>query len=146
MLWKVASFLGLPTFQFWSLAVCKNGGGRGRSGLFYHVNDVSIYLGRWGGVPDQKSIFRVRVIRFEPGTVHFLLANVQNSSTWERNYKKRPQHRSFNRHPPPPPPSVYLGRHWRHSCEKMDQAFPLHFIMYTTSNQKLDSGKAWEQG
>ena len=26
---------------------------------------------------------------------------------------------------PSPPPSVYLGRHWRHSRDKMDQAFPL---------------------
>ena len=26
-----------------------------------------------------------------------------------------------------PPSSVYLGRHWRHSCHTMDQAFPIHF-------------------
>ena len=26
---------------------------RGRSGPFYHVNDVNVYLnGQWGGVPD----------------------------------------------------------------------------------------------
>ena len=43
-------FPGLPTIR--SLTVCKNG--RGRSGPFYHVNDVSVYLGRHrgGGVPD----------------------------------------------------------------------------------------------
>ena len=26
-----------------------------------------------------------------------------------------------------PPSSVYLGRHWRHSRDKMDQAFPFRF-------------------
>ena len=29
----------------------------------------------------------------------------------------------------PLPPSVYLGRHWRHSCDKMDQAFPLCYCI-----------------
>ena len=36
----VALFPGLPTVQF---VVCKNGGGR--PGPFYHMNDVSVYLG-----------------------------------------------------------------------------------------------------
>ena len=35
----IASFPGLPTVQF--LIAC-----RGRPGIFYHVNDVSVYLGR----------------------------------------------------------------------------------------------------
>ena len=45
----LASF---PTSSFSLLAVCKNGGGR--PGSFYHVNDVSVYLGRQrgGGVSD----------------------------------------------------------------------------------------------
>ena len=29
----------------------------------------------------------------------------------------------------PLPPSVYLGRHWHHSCDKWYQAFPLHFCI-----------------
>ena len=45
----------------------------------------------------------------------------------------------------PLPPSVCLGRHWRHSHDKMDQAFPPQF-MHTASDQKLDGGKAWEWG
>ena len=43
----IASFPGLPTVQFLSLAVCKNG--RGRPGMIYHMNDVSVYLGRQRG-------------------------------------------------------------------------------------------------
>ena len=55
------------------LAPCKNGGGR--PGLFYHVNDVSVYLGRQreGGVSDKKNAFCTCVIRFEPGVVRFSL-------------------------------------------------------------------------
>ena len=37
-----------------------------------------------------------------------------------------------------PPSSVYLGTHWRHSRDKMDQAFPFRFCIL----QKLDGGKA----
>ena len=40
----VALIWGLPTVQFWLLAVCKNGGGR--PGIFYHMNDVSVYRAR----------------------------------------------------------------------------------------------------
>ena len=42
-----ASFPGLPTIQFWSLAVCKSRGRR--PGSFYYMNDVSVYLGRQRG-------------------------------------------------------------------------------------------------
>ena len=35
------------------------------------------------------------------------------------------------------PPSVYQGRHWCHSCDKMD----LVFSFISASDQKLDSGK-----
>ena len=45
------------------------------------------------------------------------------------------------------PHSVYLGRHWHHSRDKIDQAFPLRFFNYIFPfDQKLDSGNAWEQG
>ena len=63
------SFPGLPTVQFWSLAVCKNGGGR--PGPFYDMNDVSVYLSRQrgGGVPDRKDAFRRHVLCFEPRAI-----------------------------------------------------------------------------
>ena len=46
-MYVVALFPGLPTVQFGLLAVCKNGGGR--LGIIYHVNDISVYLGRQRG-------------------------------------------------------------------------------------------------
>ena len=58
-------------------------------------------------------------------TYTFRFTNVQNSSTWGRNYKIRPLARSFDGGPLPP--SVYLGRHWHHSRDKWYQAFPLYF-------------------
>ena len=72
-----------PRSTFRSLTVCKNGGGR--PGPFYHVNDVSVYLGRQrgGGVPDRKNAFRACILRFEPGVVRFHFANVRNSSAWD---------------------------------------------------------------
>ena len=36
-----------PPSSLWSLAVCKNGGGR--PGIIHHMNDVSVYLGRQRG-------------------------------------------------------------------------------------------------
>ena len=42
---------------------------------FYHVNNISVYLGRqrWEGVPDRKDAFHTRILRFEPRVVHFSL-------------------------------------------------------------------------
>ena len=46
---------------------------------FYHVNDVSVYLGRWrvggggGEVPDRKDTFCTCILCFEPGVVYFSL-------------------------------------------------------------------------
>ena len=57
----------------------------------------------------------------------FHFTNVLNSSTWGRNYKIRPQARSYNEGPLPS--SVYLGRHWHHSCDKTYQAFPFRFCI-----------------
>ena len=37
---------GLMMVMLSSSSFCKNGGGR--PGIFYHVNDVNVYLGRWG--------------------------------------------------------------------------------------------------
>ena len=51
----ITSFQGLPIVQF--LITCSMQKQRGRAGPFYHVNDVSVDLGRrrWGEVPDQKN-------------------------------------------------------------------------------------------
>ena len=43
-----------------------------------------------------------------------------------------------------PPSSVYLSRHWRHSHDKIYQAFPLHFLH--TAIKKTRQWKAWERG
>ena len=66
---------------------CKNGGGW--PGQFYHVNDISVYLGRQrgGGVPGQRTSFGAFLKR-----------------------RTREQNAHFQRGTPPP--SVYLGRHW----------------------------------
>ena len=40
----------------------------------------------------------------------------------------------FFRSGTPPPISVYLGRHWRHLHNKMDQAFPLRFCILQAIN------------
>ena len=42
---------------------------------FYHVNNVSVYLGRQRerGVPYRKNAFCTHVLRFETGAVRFLL-------------------------------------------------------------------------
>ena len=79
--------------SFWSLAVCKNGGGR--PSLFYHVNDISVYLGRQRG---EGYVFFI----LNQERCHFRLANVWNSSAWGKNYKKRLQAPSYDRGPLPP--------------------------------------------
>ena len=43
----------------------------------------------------ERNTFHTRILRVELGVAHFSL-HVWNSSTWERNYKKRPQACSFN--------------------------------------------------
>ena len=104
------------------------------------MNDVNVYWGRWGGgVPNQKNAFHTPILHFEPGVVRFSL-NAQNSSAWDRNHKKRPQGCSFNGGPLSPPP-LYLGRHWRQSHDKMDQASPLSFKYC-----KRSKTGPWEQG
>ena len=68
----------------------------------------------------------------------FHFANSQNSNAGSRNYKIKPQACSFVFiwSGTPPPPSVYLDRHWRHSCD----VFPY------CKRSKLDGGKGWEHG
>ena len=55
-----------PLSSFWLLAVCKTGGGR--PDPFYHLNLVSVYLGRQrgGGVPHQRNKLEVLSCSFCP--------------------------------------------------------------------------------
>ena len=103
-----------------------------------------VYLGRQkaGEVPDWKNAFHTThpffILKEEQYVFHFV--NVQSSSAWG---KIRPQAPSFNQGPFSP--SVYLGRHWCQSRDKMFPAFPLCFGILST-NQKLDGGETSEQG
>ena len=47
----VALFPGLPTVQF--LIACSMQKRRGKAGPFYHVNDISVYIGRQRGRDSQ---------------------------------------------------------------------------------------------
>ena len=80
------------------LAVCKNG-----PGPFYHVNDISVYLGRQrgGGVPNQKNTFVHAFFVLKQEWYVFRFANIRKSRAWGRNYKIRPQARLFNGGPLP---------------------------------------------
>ena len=110
----LTSFPDLPTVQFLQYAVMEGG----RPGV--------TWMNHWRGRgSNQKNTFRTRTLHFKPGAKCF--SNVRNSSTWGRNYKIRPQTCSFDHGPLPP--SVYLGRHWRHSHDKLDQASPLRFFI-----------------
>ena len=89
----------------------------------------SVYLDTQGGegVPDQRTHFTDALFVLNQEQYGFHFANVWNSSTWGRNYKIRPLAHSFDGGLPSL--SVYLGRHWRHSHDKMDQAFLLRFCI-----------------
>ena len=122
----LASFPGLPTIQF--LITCNMQKQRGRPGIIYHVNDVSVYLGRQRGGKGsliERMHFAGAFFVFNQERYAFCFANVQNSSAWGRNYKIRPLAHSFDGGPLPP--SVHLGRHWRHSCDKWYSPFPSVF-------------------
>ena len=117
----------------------------GRPRSFYHVNGVSVYLGTrgWGqGQGQGQGVLIKRTSALNQEWYVFLFTNIQNSSAWGRNYKIRPQARSFDWEPLPP--SVYLGRHLRHQCDKMDHTFPLSFCMLqATINWAV--GRAWNE-
>ena len=91
------SFQAFPQSSFWSLAVRRNGGGR--PGPFYHVNDVSYYLGSGGA--EGSLIERMHFTHVLNQEWYVFCLNVQNSSAWDKNYKKRPQAHSFNWDPSP---------------------------------------------
>ena len=108
---RLASFPGLPTVQFLIASSMQKWRG-----------EAWVHLGRQRGerVSDRKNTF-----------MHVFL--VLNSNTWGRN-----QARSFDGGTPPHPSSVYQGGHWHHSCDKMDQVFPLQFfILQVIKNWKV---------
>ena len=76
---------------FCLLAVHKNRGGERLVHflIFYHVNDISVYLGRQseGGGGRDPRLKRTHFVHFffgfEPEAVQFLLHERRNSSAWE---------------------------------------------------------------
>ena len=129
-------FQVLPASSFWSLC-------RGRPGPFYHMSDINVYLhvGRQmgGGSPDQNILCMYSSSWTASGKVS-ALQNVQNSSIWTDSARKGFKLVFFLLGIP-----VYLGRRLRHSHDKMDQAFSLHFL-HTLSSQELDIGKSGDAG
>ena len=59
-------------------------------GPFYHKNDVNVYLGRQnvGGVLIERMDFVHVFFVLKQERYVFRLVNIQNSSTWGKNYKK----------------------------------------------------------
>ena len=105
----IASFSGLPTVQF--LIACSMQKQRRRPDPFYHVNDVSVYLGIDRGregppIKRMHSAHVLLVLNQEWYVFRFL--DVWNSSAWDRNCKVKLHASSFDWGPLPP--SVYLGR------------------------------------
>ena len=129
---ELASF---PPSSFWLLAVYKNG--EGRRGPLHHVNDVSVYLGRPGreGVLNQKNTFRTRVLCLDQYVLFFGFANTRILGLVQKLQGKASSSFFQLR---TPPSSVYLGRHWCHSYNKMDLLPP---ILDTVSDQKLRVGR-----
>ena len=102
---KLASFPGLPTVQFWLLVVCKNRGGR--PGLILK--------------------FLPQVLKFQT----FAKQQKRTSPAWFKTNNMCTKcvlnWRSLSS-------SVYLGRHWCHSCDKTNKAFP-HHLAYCKRSQ-----------
>ena len=118
------------SFSFSSLTVCKQGGGR--LGPFYHTNDISTYLGRHKGgregSPIEKMSLRPHFVVFCHNHWSFKCSQSKTYYRYSLFKMKNARANTFLDWDPLSP-SAYLGRHWRHSCDKMDQAFPLHFCM-----------------
>ena len=125
----LALFQGLPAIQFLiTYTVCKNRGEQ--PGPLYHMNDVSVY--------ERKSLRPYLVISTQSAEHLWFRSEKRTAlgSKWKKSVH------SFDGGPLPP---LYLGRHWRHSHDGMDQVFP-PLLLHAASDQKLDGRKAWEQG
>ena len=81
----LASFQAFPPSSFWSLAVCKNRGGR--PGPFYHVNDASVYMGRQSGVPDRKNKLEPLSCSFCP--IHWSFQHLRSKKCIASGSKRR---------------------------------------------------------
>ena len=125
-MWIFTSLVPRPSHHpvFWSLAVCKNGGGR--PGPFYHMNDISVYLSRQRGegVPHLKneleawsSCFCLKYWRCEAKTILVLVQNEE---------RVRKMH-SFHLGLLPPPlclPTITLLRQSSHTSGEWLALFP----------------------
>ena len=83
----------------------------GRPGIIYHVNDVSVYLGRQRGEGSliERTHFAHTFFVLNQERYAFRFTNIRNSSAWGRNYKIRALACSFDWGPLPPLSN--LGRH-----------------------------------
>ena len=72
-----------------------------RSGIIYHVNDVSVYRGGEGSLIE-RTLFADAFFILNQERYAFRFANLWNSSAWGRNYKIRPLARSIDGGPPLP--------------------------------------------
>ena len=118
--------------SFWSLAVCKNGGGR--PGNIYDISDINVYLDRQREGPKENSLFEAFLFSFDPCVRVLNVCKVKKLPLVVSTGQNVLSHLET---------SVYLG--WCHSCHKCAPGLPPLFL-HTASYQKLDGGKASEQG
>ena len=125
----LTSFPGLPTVQFFFYRL-QHAKRRGKAWSIL-VNDVSVYLGRQreegGGVLHRKNELEVFSCNFCPKSWSF--EHSRSEKCTALSSKQRTHVRNAFFWSGTPPPSVYLGRHWHYSHDKMDQAFPLYFCI-----------------
>ena len=136
------SLPGLPTVQFWSLAVCKNGG-KAWLILSHEWRQCLPRQTEGGRVPDWKNELEASSCSFCLKRWSFqTFAKQKNILLLFQNEECIHKMCSFDRgllHP-----SVDLGRHQRHSHDKMDQAFPP--FLHTASNQNWMLGRPEANG
>ena len=101
---NLASFPSFPTIQF--LIACSMQKRRGEAWSIYHVNIVSVYLDRQRGqvrCPRSKECISCTCYWFGTRTGMF-----ETPALWSRNYRIKPQPRSFVFFPPSLP--KYIAR------------------------------------
>ena len=64
--------------------------------MFYHVTDISVYLGRHRGGSGPPLTEPISCMHSNLEWYIFRFTNIRNSSAWGRDYKIRPQARSFH--------------------------------------------------
>ena len=96
-------------------------------GPFYHVNEFSLDRTE-EGFP----IIRISMITYlvvSGSSEHWSFEHSWSEKWTAPGSKKEGVHKMHSCDGGPLPPSVYLGRHWCHSHDTMNQAFPLCFCM-----------------